>query len=258
MTTLIAKSPSWSEDFSAPPSPQYWDRGFSAWPNTVNNRILWASGEVEVYIDKTNFGHDELSWRQGHVIFTAERMNSAERADIDTRILREHINGKAANALRRASWVSSLLKGRRAFLYGYFEARLRWDGSKSAWPAFWLLPQHAAWPPEIDILEIPGDATAHQTLHSMPGDPTPHLTVKTPIDDKFHSYGVLWGPKAIIFFIDRVATARFATPPDMHQPMYPLLNLAVGGWARPPDTRTPAKMTMAVEYVRWWNLDDIR
>jgi len=92
----------------------------------------------------------------------------------------------------------------------------------------------------------------------MPGDPTPHLTVKTPIDDKFHSYGVLWGPKAIIFFIDRVATARFATPPDMHQPMYPLLNLAVGGWARPPDTRTPAKMTMAVEYVRWWNLDDIR
>ena len=110
LTTLIAKSPSWSEDFSAPPSPQYWDRGFSAWPNTVNNRILWASGEVEVYIDKTNFGHDELSWRQGHVIFTAERMNSAERADIDTRILREHINGKAANALRRARWVSSLPK----------------------------------------------------------------------------------------------------------------------------------------------------
>ena len=36
------------------------------------------------------------------------------------------------------------------------------------WPAFWLLPQSGAWPPEIDVVELVDVMTAsYHTLHYL-------------------------------------------------------------------------------------------
>ncbi len=251
---LLATNPEWADEFVDRPEPPEWVRGYEPVANAIGNRLLYGNHEVEVYIDQTYFGRDLLSWHQHEIKLGAQRMTPADRARVDALIAREQPNAAVIAALQRAGWVSTLLRSRKSILYGYIETRLRWDGNSSGWPAFWLLPVKRGWPPEIDILEIPGDGIAHQTLHTQPHDPPPHPGVKTPITLGFHTYGVLWQPDWISFYVDRKRTACFATPSDMHQAMYPILNLAVGGWAHAPDSSTASPMTMDVNYVRWWSL----
>ncbi len=250
---IVQAPPIWAENFQHAPQLADWARGYSPWPNTIGNRIL-LGGEREVYLDAPYLDRDLLQWHTGQVTLVAERMTAADRAAIDARMRAEHTGPPQSSALTAADWVSAMLKGSHAFQYGYVEIQAQADLDPSAWPAFWLLPAKWGWPPEIDILEIPGDRTAHQTLHSLPGDPQPHPTVRTPIGPAFHTYGVLWGPDRIRFYVDRHQTADFPTPPDMHQPMYPVLNLAVGGWAKMPGAQTPKQLTMHINYVRWWPL----
>lgn len=253
LRAMLAVTPVWSEDFATRPAAPEWVRGYSPWPNTIANRIL-MTGETAVYLDTPYLNRDLLQWQAGRVRLVAERMTAADRAAINARIAREAPPARATAALLSAQWVSSMLKSRRAFQYGYFEAQIANDRDPATWPAFWLLPARWGWPPEIDILEMPGDNIAHQTLHSMPGDPPPHPTVRTTMGTGYHTYGVLWRPDFIRFFVDRRPTACFRTPADMHQPMYPLLNLAIGGWAKAPTKSTPARLTMDIRYVRWWPL----
>ncbi len=68
-----------------------------------------------------------------------------------------------------------------------------------------------------------------------------------------HRYGALWLPDRVDWYIDGIKTATMPMPADMTQPMYVLVNLAVGGsWPGnpPPDMQFPK--TMDVDYVRAW------
>src|SRR3546814_12879833 len=63
------------------------------------------------------------------------------------------------------------------------------------------------------------------------------------------SYGVLWGPEEIVWTYDGVAVAETATPADMHDPMYMVVNLGVGGVAGRPGAAADGA-EMKVDYVR--------
>ena len=250
---ILKSTPIWSEDFLERPAAPDWSRGLTPWPQTLPSRIL-LTGERQVYFDKPYLGRDLLEWRPGLVTLVAEPMTENDRTAIDAHMATETIPATLRTALSNANWASTALKSSHSFQYGYIEARIKADLKPGTWPAFWMLPKKWGWPPEIDILEIPGDKTAHQTLHSMPGNPPPHPSVKVPISPGFHTYGVLWGPQNIRFYIDRHETANFPTPADMHQPMYTVLNLAIGGWAGNVDASTGNRATVEVSYVRWWPL----
>jgi hypothetical protein len=43
----------------------------------------------------------------------------------------------------------------------------------------------------------------------------------------YHTYGVMWTPQYITFYFDGIETGQLPTPPDMHQPMYLLADLAM-------------------------------
>ena len=43
----------------------------------------------------------------------------------------------------------------------------------------------------------------------------------------FHTYGVMWDPQHVTFYFDGNVTGQLPTPPDMHQPMYLLADLAM-------------------------------
>lgn len=103
----------------------------------------------------------------------------------------------------------------RTFRYGYFEARMRWDVVKGAWPAFWMIPKQAAQGAtdtgEIDIFEGQGaePLTFNGSLHEWNGNTeiwhnTPNW-VTLPAGNDFsqsHTYGALWVPGKVSWYYD--------------------------------------------------------
>ena len=69
----------------------------------------------------------------------------------------------------------------------------------------------------------------------------------------FHTYGLDWEPNTITWYFDGNAIRTVATPSDMHQPMYLLINLAVGGagsWPGPVTSASEFPAQMSIDYVQ--------
>jgi serralysin len=163
-------------------------------------------------------------------------------------------------ALWNYRYVSGLLTTQPSFAqqFGYFEVRAQLPAGRGLWPAVWMLPSGGGWPPELDILEQTGGDTVFQTLHMKAASKPAEADFKTHIQGlthRFHTFGLLWTPERLVWFIDRRQTAATPTPPDLNQPMYLLINLAVGGdFPGPPGrtTRWPARFRIAdVRAYRW-------
>jgi beta-glucanase (GH16 family) len=140
--------------------------------------------------------------------------------------------------------------------YGRFEIRCRVPKGKGMWPAFWLLPEPRAWPPEIDVLEILGHEPdkIHMTHHFRNAE-MKHKSHggswRGPdFSAGFHEFAVEWSPKAIVWFVDGVE--RFRSEDSIPRgKMYLLVNLAVGGeWPGAPDEDTRFPAALEVDYVR--------
>lgn len=144
--------------------------------------------------------------------------------------------------------------------YGYFEMRADMPSDKGVWPAFWLLPESGKWPPELDVVEMIGQDThsIQTTVHSAAtGTHTKVGSVnQVPSTDGFHTYGVLWQPDTITWYFDNTAIFQAATPADMHDPMYMIVNLAVGGIAGTPPNGLPNGSEMKIDYIKAYSLND--
>jgi beta-glucanase (GH16 family) len=144
------------------------------------------------------------------------------------------------------------------YMYGDVEARLRVPEGRGLWPAFWLLPTSHRSRPEVDILEVHGDSTSTLRFHvhfkRADEDIDVGLDAHGPdAAGDFHVYGLQWTADALAFYVDGEERWRYDGPSVPREPMYVLLNLAVGGdWpGNPtPDTRFPA--ALLVDYVRVW------
>jgi beta-glucanase (GH16 family) len=156
-------------------------------------------------------------------------------------------------------YTSGLLNSWHSFSqqYGYFEISAKMPEGKGLWPAFWLLPQNGKWPPEIDVFEYLGHDvdTMYQSIHTQAtGAHTSKTdTSNTGIDltADFHRYGVNWQKDYITFYFDGQETAKFATPADMHTPMYMIVNMTVGGpWSGKPNAYTEFPAHLDVDYIR--------
>ncbi|MCB1204645.1 MAG: glycoside hydrolase family 16 protein [Verrucomicrobiae bacterium] len=150
--------------------------------------------------------------------------------------------------------------GRFSQRYGRFEIRCRVPKGRGLWPAFWMLPEPPAWPPEIDILEIlcqEPDKLYMSNHWPNPSDPDGNSLSQTgefegvDFSDGFHTVAVEWDPGEIRWYVDGIERHRSReSVPDV--PMFLLANLAVGGWAElpTPETRFPA--IFEIDYVRAW------
>lgn len=135
-------------------------------------------------------------------------------------------NGVGATLATAAPGVGNRPYQGRAFKYGYFEARLRFDPSVAAkgilWPAFWSsslehgLGDAKRWG-EIDFMEAAlvntGPGAYAATVHDFTGPTWPpqghvwngnnviRLPSGTDLSD-YHVYGCLWTPGRIQFYFD--------------------------------------------------------
>jgi beta-glucanase (GH16 family) len=107
---------------------------------------------------------------------------------------------------------------------------------------------------EIDVLEVFGHQPrrAQFALHRNGRDEVEDWTGPDFSRD-FHTYAVDWRPGRVSWYVDGVERARVTDPALIcREAMYPILNLAVGDAAGPPDGTTRFPATMEVDYVRVW------
>ncbi|UFN47598.1 family 16 glycosylhydrolase [Roseomonas sp. OT10] len=155
---------------------------------------------------------------------------------------------------------SGMINNQESFAqtYGYFEMRVDLPAGQGLWPAFWLLPVDDTWPPEIDILEMLGQdpTTIHFNAHYTGGRTGTQVRTED-MSEGFHTFGMLWGPDWLTWYVDGDAYARIATPAEMHKAMHIITNLSVGGtWVGRPDETTQFPAEMHIDYIRAYAYQD--
>lgn len=221
-----------------------WDTNF--WWGKPNGSTLEDNGEQQWYIDHDyapTRSVDPFDVENGILTITAARAAEA---------IKPHINNY--------DYTSGLLTTYQSFsqTYGYFEIRADMPDNHGVWPAFWLLPSDGSWPPEIDVVEMRGQEqnTVHVAAHSM--ETGSRTAVSSAINvastEGFHSYGLLWTKEELVWYFDDVEVFRADTPADMHDPMYMLVNLAVGGMAGTPNDGLATPAEMRIDYIRAYQL----
>lgn len=138
-------------------------------------------------------------------------------------------------------------RGKEDWSYGRVEIRAKLPKGRGTWPAGWMLGTNinkVGWPQcgEVDILEHVGYdpdtivGSIHSTAynHVKGTQKTKRIFIKNPYTE-FHVYSCEWNTEKMIFFLDKVPylTVRNEHKTDkewpFNNPMYVLLNVAVGG-----------------------------
>lgn len=162
--------------------------------------------------------------------------------------------------------VSSATLGGGGFSaqYAYFEARVLGAPGPGTWPAFWMLSTPSITDgtlgtAEIDAFEMYGHDTqriCHSTHNHDNGkdvNPTTRCGRLPGNSDwalAWHTYGARVLPQHVIFTIDGVEVERAPRGPSADQPLYFLLNLALGGGWPIDLSSTGGTADMYVDWVR--------
>ena len=187
------------------------------------------------------------------------------------------------------SWSTAKLSTRNlhVFKYGRIEARMKLPVGAGLWPAFLMMGANfpkVGWPNagSVDIMEnvMPhngneglGPSAIRSTLHgpSYFGQSGLSHDYKLPgaerVDTDFHTYGIIWSPQRMQFYVDDPANVFFeksasdlpqGTQWVFDQPFYMVMDMAVGGeWPGSADNTTPNPADMVVDYVRVYELPTV-
>jgi beta-glucanase (GH16 family) len=187
---------------------------------------------------------------------------------------KQTIDCPGQNGARR-SWTSGRLnsKDKSEMLYGRIESRIRFHNlEEGTWPAFWMLENRIAedpfkgdndnvnWPNpgagEIDVWEwyarnpdsyitnfFNTSNCAGEVRYTYPGG---RSDVRN-----WHNYAIEWDADEISFYIDdvQVVAQDVSSCPQYEEPMFILLNVAMGGALGGNIDPNLEKATMEVDYV---------
>ena len=209
--------------------------GGASWPDArywggdgsdFKRKDAW-NGEQQIYVDPrysgrgtTPLGLDPFKVRDGILSIVARRTPPELKPVLFNN---EYISG----ILTTQGWFSQK--------YGYFEIRAKIPIGNGVWPAFWMLADDGGWPPELDVLEGRGQRIGDMAMTTHWRDPKTGLVQSCGFDflvptasTDFHDYGVLWTRERIVYFIDRKPVADIKVPAGFDDPMYMIVNLAMG------------------------------
>jgi beta-glucanase (GH16 family) len=240
--------------------------GGAAWPQANYwggdgsdfKRKTAYNGEQQIYVDpryggraNAPLGLDPFKIHDGVLSIVASRTPPALKSVLFNN---EYISG----ILTTQSWFSQK--------YGYFEIRAKIPIGTGVWPAFWMLADDGGWPPEIDVMEgrgqRPGDLvmTTHWRIPATGFVESCGFDFALPgAEADFHDYGVLWLQDRLIYFIDRKPVSEIKVPKGFDDPMYMIVNLAMGsknfqgvGFV---DTESPVTVEFEIDRVSAYQID---
>jgi beta-glucanase (GH16 family) len=216
------------------------------------------NGEQQIYVDPryagrstTPLGLDPFKVRDGVLSIVASRTPPALKS-----------------VLFNNEYISGILTTQSSFSqkYGYFEIRSKIPVGTGVWPAFWLLADDGGWPPEIDVMEgrgeRPGDLvmTTHWRIPATGSVESCGFDFSLPgASTDFHDYGVLWTRDRLIYFIDRKPVSDIKVPIGFDDPMYMIVNLAMGskyfGGVGVVDLESPVTVEFEIDRISAYQID---
>lgn len=154
--------------------------------------------------------------------------------------------------------------------YGYVEGRIKVGTVPGMLTSFYLFRRwEGEQAPEIDIIEYLGEnpfgaEKAFQTYHykdvtytNIQSSPTMSYPRESgsfgDLHDLngFHTYGVLWEPNLVIWYVDGEEVQRMTGPQVARQSMNIILYLVTGSaWAQRPADNAPYPLEIEIDYVR--------
>ncbi|GMQ48417.1 hypothetical protein VB10N_34160 [Vibrio sp. 10N] len=190
-------------------------------------------------------------------------------------IARKHTNQCVTLGGQTKTWTSGRLnsKDKREFLYGRIEARIRFhDLEAGTWPAFWMLENRIAEQPikgDNDSVGWPNaGASEIDVWEWFSNQPQSYITnffntagcgaeYRYPYPNgaqdvlDWHRYAIEWDQDSITFFVDEQEVIRHDVSqcPRYKEPMFVLLNVAMGGMLGGQIDPDLQRATMEVDYI---------
>ncbi len=195
------------------------------------------------------YSPDAVTVSGGQLHIVARRADAAHPAQVYDGKEREFLSGIITTF------------GLFAQTYGRFEIRCRVPAGRGLRPGFLLRPIPKGELPAIDVFETTGDAPSRVFLANHWGTEQTERSwgdsfTAPDLSADFHTIALEWDRDRIAWFIDGKETFR-STDGVPHQPMYLLLDLAMGGrLARTPDASTPFPASFDIDYMRVYRSPD--
>ena len=240
--------------------------GGAAWPEarywggdgSELKRQTKANGEQQIYVDPryagratTPLGLDPFRIRDGVLSIVASRTPA-----------------ELKGVLFDNPYVSGILTSQTSFAQklGYFEIRAKIPHGTGVWPAFWLLANDGGWPPEIDVMEGRGQQPGDLVMTTHWRIPSTQKIERCGFDFlladasvEFHDFGILWMPDRLIYFIDRKPVSDIKVPVGFDDPMYMIVNLAMGskffGGVGVVDGMSPDMVEFEIDRISAYQID---
>ena len=258
------------DDFDAHPLsngrwvPHY--AGGAAWPEARYwggdgsdfKRKTSANGEQQIYVDPRYSGRSS----------TPLGLDPFKVSDGILSIVASRTPVELKPVLFNNEYISGMLtsQGKFSQKYGYFELRSKIPVGTGVWPAFWLLADDGGWPPELDVMEgrgqRPGDLvmTTHWRIPATGRIESCGFDFALPdAATEFHDYGVLWMQDRIIYYIDRKPVSDIKVPVGFDDPMYMIVNLAMGskffGGVGFVDGESPVTVEFEIDRISVYQID---
>lgn len=258
--------------------------------------LVWADEFDGDELDLTDWGYELGSirgWEQQHYVNNPENVYLEDGKLIlqaTDRPAEDHYFNPR-NPERKVIYNSGSIRthGKREFLYGRLEIRVKLPKGQGVFPAFWTLgadftldgkinpEQGRGWPRtgEIDIMELIGVAqdghwynrTVWQTIHygagtdsngKYSGNGTSFTLPSGNFNDDFHVFGIDWSKGVIRWYVDDqiVRVVDYSDDPLamalFNKPHYIQLNLAMGGAWPEPVADGLAGTKFEIDYVRYY------
>lgn len=189
-------------------------------------------------------------------------------------------SARAGTTPNRRAWANRELieytsasintRGKHAWRYGRFEMRAKIDVRTGSWPAFWTLGTTGPWPAngEIDIMEFYDDTLLFNVAWGGASGPVWN-SKKVRLDrmspdwaEHFHVWRMDWDEQSIKLYLDdslmnaQELSKTLNTPRPgaaanpFHEPMYILVNQAMGGQHGGDPAKSELPLRYEVDYVR--------
>lgn len=248
--------------FSPEDAPSQWKLVFAdAFDGNTLDAEKWTTCYWWARYGCTNLANKEMQWYRPENVSVAHGMLVLEARESLTRINGTRYDYSSGMVTTGRTALENRYDDRFSFKYGYVEVRARIPSGAGLWPAIWLLPSDHDSIPEIDIMEVLGHAPDVLEMHyhsrvngAKQADGT--NAVVGDLSTGWHDYAVEWSPQAIVWRLDGKEIWRYTDRERIagtNQPMYLLINLAVGGdWPGPPDEKTRFPARFLIDHVKIW------